>query len=448
VPVTIKKIAVSDLIVNPENFRYDPVSSQREAIDVMVKEQKENIFELARDIAENGINPNDKIAVAYTGPEKDSPTVLEGNRRSLALKLLDNPNLIENNVKLKGKFEQLHNTFKTKIPQEIEVNVFDDLTEANKWIKLKHTGENKGAGTVGWNAHQTARYKEKIENKSSISLQIFHLLQESPDVPDQLKIRLKDDPKITNFDRMMADPQARAFFGIEVNKNGAVQSSVSKKEVIKGLAQLATDLLDPRFTVGKIYSKENRAKYLNEFDPNKKPNISSKETNPWHLVTTIQTSGPELRPKPQPSERKVVIPKNCSINIGNPKVSNIFTELKKLEVAKYPNAASVLLRVFVELSCDCYIDARKPNINTQRKGNPTLKEKVIGISEDMMKSGFATKDICKGIQTGVGDRHNILSIDTFHNYVHNRFFSPNPENLITAWDNIQEFMTRLWNNLP
>lgn len=442
--VNIKKIGLSELNLNPDNFRYEPASSQREAIDIMIKKEK-GLFALAKDILENGLNPNDKIAVVYAGTEEESPTVLEGNRRVLAMKLLDNPNLIEKNENLKKKFLRLKKNSEFQIPIEIEVNVFDDPSEVYRWISLKHTGENLGAGTVGWDGTQTARYRETIEKKTSTSLQIFKLLQESSDVPTEIKSKLKTNPKITNFSRMMDDPDVRNFLGIEL-ENGSVKSSVSKKEVIKGLTQLASDLLDPQFTVGKIYSKEDRVKYLSNFNPKNKPDVGIKASKPWYASPQTQTKNSAQKVQSSPSERKVLIPKSCSIKISNAKVSKIFTELKRLDIEKYPHATSVLLRVILELSCDSYIENRQPEINTRRKDNPTLREKVQGITDDMIKNGFATGEICKGIRTSVSNKDSIFSIDTFHNYVHNKYFSPTRENLITAWDNIQEFMIRMWTN--
>lgn len=176
----VREVPLSDFVINPENFRFNPVSSQRDAIDVMIRDQGDGLVLLAQSIAEDGLNPNDKISVAFTGPEQDIITVLEGNRRILALKLLDNPNLIENDPRLKKRFEALNSEYKGKIPQQLEVNFFDDPSEAYKWISLKHTGANEGVGTVVWDGMQTARYRAKMENKSSTSLQIQYFANFPP----------------------------------------------------------------------------------------------------------------------------------------------------------------------------------------------------------------------------------------------------------------------------
>lgn len=62
----------------------------------------------------------------------------------------------------------------------------------------------------------------------------------------------------------------------------------------------------------------------------------------------------------------------------------------------------------------------------------------------MEQNGIAKKNELKGIRSAVNNQHDILSMDTFNAYVHNRHLSPIAKNLITSWDNIQIFISKLW----
>jgi hypothetical protein len=442
--VTHKQIKITELEINSENYRYDPVGSQRDAIEKMLSEQWEKVLALAKHIIENGMNPNDAVQVAPSGHNKSKYLVVEGNRRVIALKILHNPEIIDFDgySSLKKQFKILHDANKGKLFTDVDCTVYDTPTEADKWIKLKHAGELGGAGTVSWNPQQIQRFDEKTGGKSSIAMQALKLLDSSPDVAEEIKKKLPS-LKITNLDRLISDPDVRAVLGININK-GILQSDVAKEEVVKGLTSVAKDLLDPGFKVQDIYTKDDRAKYISRFPKSNKPNTNTKAPKPWQFngtsALTIK-SGPKAGSK---KERKSLIPSTCVLSINNPKLDAIYRELKKLHVEEFKNAVSVLFRVFVELSMDCFIESNKPPKVTI---DSSLQHKVGEVSLYLEKNNFANKQVCKGIRTAVATSHDVLGANTWNAYVHNPKFSPNKINLMTGWDNIQEFMEKVWENI-
>ena len=86
----IKTIKLTSLFVNTENYRFEPLSSQKEAIDKMVEDQEDKLYSLVDDIVTNGLSPVDLIIVT---PSEDNSkyTVLEGNRRITSLKFISVP---------------------------------------------------------------------------------------------------------------------------------------------------------------------------------------------------------------------------------------------------------------------------------------------------------------------------------------------------------------------
>lgn len=102
--MAIKGIRLTYLFVNTENYRFEPLTSQKEAIDKMIEDQGEKLYNLASDIMEFGLSPVDLIQVTLSG-EENKYIVLEGNRRVTSLKLLNNPSLIgDNNIGLRKNF--------------------------------------------------------------------------------------------------------------------------------------------------------------------------------------------------------------------------------------------------------------------------------------------------------------------------------------------------------
>jgi hypothetical protein len=444
-----KKIKIVDVLVNTENYRFETVSSQKEAIDKMLEDQNENLYNLAENIIKNGLNPNDKIQTVLSNHDQKKYIVLEGNRRAVTIKLINNPDLIEGSrfAGLKKKFKKLHEKNKDRIPVDIECVVYDDAKEADTWIGIKHGYGITGTGTQGWDPLQKQRFGEKTEGKTSTAMQIIKLLKSSGDVSAEIKSGL-ENINTTNLDRLIDDPDVRKFLGVEIN-GGVLQSTIPQKEVVKGMSQIVKDILSPGFKVKKIYSKEDRRDYISKFQKSSIPDVSLKG-KPWQFTAGIPTPAKAVvksKSKSNATGRRKLIPKSCDISITNPKVNNIFHELKDLDL-KYKNAVAVLFRVFVELSLDSYIEGNNltttPSASTNKMD---LLQKVNFVANHLEQKKFADAAICKGIKSAIKDKNDLLGIDTWHAYVHNNKFSPKETNLIITWDNMQDFMIILWNNI-
>ena len=356
----IKKIKLTSLFVNTENYRFEPLSSQKEAIDKMIEDQEDKLYSLADDIVTNELSPVDLIMVT---PSEDvnKYIVLEGNRRITSLKLLNNPTLIDDKYSsLRKRFQKLQKEHSDAILnlKSIDCAVFDNPTEADIWIKRKHSGELNGIGTVTWNSQQKQRFEEKTEGKSSIPLQIISLLKSHPIVPNKLKEAL---PKlnITNLQRLMSDPYVREHMGLSIN-NGLLTSNIQVDEVVKGLIKIVTDILNPTFKVADIYNREKRKQYIDNFENSQKPDLTKEEPVQWNFQDVVNSDGHIPQTEDKSTNKKDaskknkprinLIPKSVALHIENPKINKIFEELKHIQVKTCPNASSVLLRVFLELS--------------------------------------------------------------------------------------------------
>ena len=452
------EIPVSLLVVNPENYRFEPVENQVEAIEMMVDDQSSKLLNIAVSIIEKGTNPNDWPMVITYAHDVSQFLVLEGNRRITALKILNNIDLLDDQKHpyLKNKFKTLISSVKHTIPSALWCNVYEDPAEADYWIKLKHTGSNDGVGIVDWSNQANLRYQEKVEGKSSGPLQIIDLLKSSTFVDDELKKQLKD-VKTTTLTRIIGDKDIKSLLGISTI-NGELQTDLEEAEVVKGLSQIVRNVLDPNFTVNNVYTKEDRQDYINRFPKASQPNKTKKAQNAWKigpvtnngsgsLATT--TNSKAKQGQQQPKKRDVLIPKTCKISIVNAKVNNIYYELKnpKLSVTKFTNAVAVLLRVFIELSADSYLESNKLiNTITASASDMSLQQKVLEVKKDMFMKKLADKHVWKGMEDAVKQKENLLGLESWHAYVHNNKFNPDPEILLRTWDNIQDFMIILWAN--
>lgn len=450
------EIPVSLLVVNPENYRFEPVENQIEAIEMMVDDQSTKLYNIAASIIERGTNPNDWPMVITYAHDTTQYLVLEGNRRITALKILNNIELLNDTkyLSLKNKFRTLISNTEKPIPKVLWCNVYEDPAEADYWIKLKHTGSNEGVGIVDWTNQANLRYQEKVEGKSAIPLQIIDLLKTSSHVDADLKKQLKD-VKTTTLTRIVGDKDIKSLLGIST-VNGVLQTDLEEKEVVKGLSHVVRNLLDPNFSVNDVYTKEDRKDYIATFPKDSQPDKTKKAHEIWKIGAVSGDPGEDesgtsdaKTTKQQPKKRDVLIPKNCKISVSNPKLNNIYYELKnsKLSVTKFTNAVAVLFRVFIELSVDSYLESNNLVMGVTASGSDiNLQQKILKVKKDMFLKSTADKNILKGVEEAVKKTDHILGLDSWHAYVHNNRFHPDPEILLRTWDNVQDFMIILWSN--
>lgn len=446
----IESISLSNLIINSKNPRFEMVSNQREAIITMISDQQDKLVKLAEDIIENGMNPADLIIVIPHENLENQFYVLEGNRRITVLKLLSNPNLIPNeHITIFNKFKKLSESFQNNFLDKINCAIFYNEKDAQHWIKLKHTGENDGIGTVTWNSLQKARFDEMVDGKSSFALQILEFLRSQEEIDNNTKSNLKNVP-ISSLQRLIADKNFRKNIGIDIIE-GKIFTYHSPKEIMKPLKKIINDLTKTNFTVKNIYNISDRLKYLKTFKNVELPDKTKKMNSCWELISATPPKGlpqksnrsnnSSTKSNPLSTNRNTIIPKNLNIRISNKRINKLYSELKNLNLSEFSNSAAITFRVFIELSVDAIIeDFNFPDVNI----NDKLTKKIDYVIIFFETNKHLDKNKLKGIKTVVSSPDSVTSIDTFNSYVHNKEIHPDPNHLKLTWDNIEPFILKIW----
>ena len=155
---------------------------------------------------------------------------------------------------------------------------------------------------------------------------------------------------------------------------------------------------------------------------------------------------PKPKPKHKQPVRKTLVPRDCYLTVSNAKIAEIVKELRWLPLVDYPHSISVLFRVFLEQSVDHYLDTAGIPFQVTTPGgkkDKPLRKKVEEAIDEMVKKETPKKNLA-GVSKGIDDKNSPLYVDTLHNYVHNRFFSPTERDLKVAWDNAQLFFENIW----
>ncbi|OUM85454.1 hypothetical protein [Parageobacillus thermoglucosidasius] len=463
-----KRIKLTNLLVNTQNYRYEPVSSQIEAIHVMVREQKIKLYNLALDILKHGLNPSDLTVVSPWPKDNNLYIVHEGNRRVTTLKLLFEPDLFPpefNN--LQKKFKKLQTEYDLSPFEELMCVVFQNYDDADHWIEIKHTGEMEGAGTVRWDTAQQQRFKANKGGNISSVLQILELVSTS-DYFDQDTKNNAQLIGVTNLQRLIGDPDVRSFLGISI-KNSNVRLEKPEKEVAKGLTKIINDLASKRIIVNDIYYKADRLRYLETFQEHEIPKNLFGEADDKGENKTVSTvvqkksyntiPSPEKKvsadseidksdmdksklektksvSKPISTKRKYLIPSDFVVRPKDDRINNIYRELKQLEVDKFTNTTAVMLRVFLELSIDYFISTKQiAGVDASKK----LYQKIMAAIDYLEKNEILTRKELQGVRYVLSSNTMGLT-ETLNAFVHSRYIHPSETELKTTWDNLALFI--------
>lgn len=466
-------ISLSNLYLDLQNPRYEEQSSQNEALNTIAGEQKGKLVVLLKDILEHGLNPSD-IPIVMPDPERGSGyVVLEGNRRVAALKLFKKPRILTN-VTMRQRYSKLHDDYKSKNIRTVECLVVNSREEANLWIERKHEGEMNGAGTVKWNSVQSGRFRANKTGRDTKAVQLIDFMKAATAGDAEFAEEIAK-VSATNLERFLSTPDVRTTLGLEIN-NGEYSSRYDWEEVLKGLKAIVRRFNREDFSVRDIYRKEDRMKFLSDIPLDELPDKSKKAEGAWKLndfnsqnakststgdetdntdtddadktdsasETGSQTDNEQQEERP--TSRTTFLPETLTLAIPSERVNRIYSELKLVSHQTMPNTSAVMLRVFLELSADYYLETfgllKDGVLSGSRSGD--LKSKINVVIKNLCDRNYLDDSKAKGIKDEINAKQGSYCVDTLNSYVHNLDFNPKPENLMLAWDNIQPFVLALW----
>lgn len=488
-------IPATNLVLHQENYRLGDLENQAEIINAMIQDQGVKIVHLAEHISENGLNPSESFIVSPI-KKSDKFVVLEGNRRLTALKLLANPKLAEDtsiNRYLKRLTNASAKYFEGPI-NSINCIVYNDHNEAFKWIELRHTGMNKGAGLDKWSTDA----QDRIRQRNNVQQQATRAKTQEIVLYFKKMKFIKDKEKLplTNLDRLVSDPTVRKMIGVDFNDNKLVVIDEAKSMPI--LREIARELVDGTLKVKFIYRRSDRLEYINgilkrlesqkidppmeldfhgkavgeetakeleEFAPSDL--IDMKENNTFnygghtesqdgtrfngtknkeetkkdsHVISCDQDQKRHAKTRPHTSERKTIIPKSFKLLLTEGKINNIYKELQSIDPDAYICASSILVRVFIELSIDFYISNHELNLNNSNE----LSKKIYNVIDHMISKGTLEKKYGNSLKGQLSDLSSQNTLTSLHAYVHSKYFQANSNSLKQLWDCISYFVEMLW----
>jgi len=136
--MSAKNLKIDQLELDVVNPRISKANDQHEAMQRIIDDQDGKLGNLAESIVEDGLNPMDRLLVMKSEGGNGKYTVLDGNRRALALKILKNPNVLTGLdvcSALQKKLEKLAHTFNPKDVEPIACYEVASRADGNSWIR-------------------------------------------------------------------------------------------------------------------------------------------------------------------------------------------------------------------------------------------------------------------------------------------------------------------------
>jgi len=430
-------VPTESLLLDSENPRLSASSSgQRETLRALAEEQGPKLRVLAEDIVEHGLDPSE-LTIVMPSAEPERFIVLDGNRRLGAIRALEAPENLEGAVPqaVLNALRKSSEVYQEHPIDTISCVLFEDRESADHWLELRHTGERGGAGAVLWSGQARSRFLARAAQVEPY-MQALDFLHERGSLPAERRARVPG----STLGRLLSTRYVRDCLGVEL-VNGTLHALAPMDEVEAVLLHIVDDITDGRIKVNDVYYVDQRKAYVDALPAAVVPRQTLEPGRGIAFGTDPPQPPKRRRRRPRlPKPRDRLIPGDCALEVSDPRLHAIETELRQLSIGTYTNAVSVLLRVFLELSADWYIEDRQLATQATQLGG-----KLNAVTEDLVNRQTLTSDEAKAARRAA-QRGTFLapSVTQMHQWIHNKDMFPGPADLRSEWDGLQPWFMAVW----
>lgn len=448
----------NNLHLDTENPRTD-IGKKITESGVVKELMKEDVLVLSKDIAENGFLAASILMVVE---ENKNQVVIDGNRRLLAVQILQNPEIIKNSVS-KKEFEQI---------QKISKDLSEDLStlsgvlypnrkEAEKEMAKMHLA---GIAVKSWKLIRQCRYFQKrLAKEKDLSIdtlaellgidksrvkknvktyQLYGLAKDklSKIQNHEGKSIYNDDIFLTDkFQRLVVNEEGERFLGYSFSNESQKIEIENEKTFLQRLKQSLEKLYDKDFSAQFSvndrlnFFKTIQSSFLNTKEYKKQLNIlkekqESGQTPMFDLdIGKFNNSISEVEKIERSDKipRGLFLPSQVPYKLGNKQLQKLYDELKDPSILTFPNATHDLLRSFLECSLVAYLkhdNIKKYSDVLQKKKknqkNLNLTDILSYLAKDV-NSPIKEKSVRDIAWQLISDDHAIYSVERMNLVNHN-----------------------------
>ncbi len=434
-------------------------TSSREIIQYLFENDK--AVDLAKSIATRGYFENEPLLIVN---ENGQYIVIEGNRRLAALKALNEPEILEGTSFYK-QIDRLSKKIDSSVVfTSIPVTIAPNRLETDKLVAGRHVG----TPVLAWTSENRASF---ILNKLSEGYNVDALRDElgftlsdiqkakqtkaivemarSLDLTEEENNIIKNPRAkvFTTIERVFESTVGRDYLKIEPDSEHGIKGRTTKNQFVKGFKKLVGDLISGKESSRTLNTNSDIDKYFKKWDKKDLPEEKRGSFTPADIIQDRKTSkqisvdAKSSKTKRSRSQSKSVVPRSLKIRVQNERLIDIRKELTKLKRETYPNAGSILLRVFLELSVVDYLKRKgeyeklvkelikKNKLKGDAPDFKQLSSRVIEIAKKKLTSKEA-KTVEKALTY---NKSAPFTISDLHSFVHNNRDLPGARDIYQFW---------------
>lgn len=456
----VSDVAVEDIMLDVRNARIRAGADQNDCIRRILR-KRDQFLAICESIAKDGLTTMPILA----SPNSDGTyTVKDGNRRTTALKLLNNPTLCPEPdlVPKIVKIVTAHKNF----PARVDLTVTNNEQVMISEVLSRHQGEMGGAGQMGWSAYLRTLYLLNHDHLAEYKRPGQYALW-----AEGQGIFVEDEFPISTLQRFFTIENLQ-LLGFNIDVNDELSLNLPQATVRQITTKIVGDFGGGK-SVNDVYTPDQARKYIDEVRASAglalpappaapapaSPAPPTTPSAPSNSLPPIGTPGGTSSPSPAPAtpnppprapatpatsaaDRKKVFgtraPGIAIPSTGYPKEQTLVAELRALDLSKFPLAATMLTRALIELSdlhyrtTNALPDQGTLSKNIKRSAQHMLTNVKISASEEDM-----VKRLCN--PSGA-----MIEIETLQKMVHRNTHNLDRQFVNTLWDNIGCFVKACW----
>lgn len=450
------EVAIEDLLLDHENPRLGSVISQPDALRELVELSVRNFEGMMESVKVNGLDPGDLFFLVDESAETgiDGYTVVDGNRRLAALKVLREPALLvgaglsESTVK---RLRTMADGFDPSVDGDKRLCViFPDREEADAWILRRHGRGMAGEGRIPWGPLEIQRFQG---DRSVLDILDFVGHNGGYEADDWSDIRAKLDKKSSILRRLLESKAGREALGLSEVADGEDQIPTSDRDpayLVRVLKRLLTDIVSGAVNTRTHNKASQIEKYFKDLPKDLQPSKANaragyepvRDLSTAPSTATATTTTPPAATTKKPAQTRVsgiratLSPKQVEFKQPvNAKGVQFMREATRLKLKDAPLSCAFLLRGFIQFVVDGYMhDNGLPFWEDTKQLD--LHVRADRVIEHLIANRRAKRGDLSGIKRKLAEKasKNPSSIQALNDYHHDQYQIPDADALRSGWD--------------
>lgn len=488
-----KTATLSQLQFDLENPRIRGMDARSDAeiISILIKSQ--DVMQFARSLVETGYVPAEPQICLPVEGARNKYIVLEGNRRLAAFKLLHNPALApkQHQAVFKRLSTRMHEGF--KLPKRLRISVVPSRAQANPYILQKHAAAEHF--DKRWDKIQQAYYvigrdptelppglaSPKARAEAKVATQLFELIStlDLPQETSDFYAEPSNFPYSALVERTFTVKKVLALLRMEITPEDGLKTSdpdFFNKVYAEALERLliASKEGGDQAPTRMLSTVQQQLDFISSI-------LASMDVAEPAAPGTDDNDAPERKPmvpvappppnrdpqKPPPAKKAagtrrtrgsrngLFTPALPAVPVAFTRLRQAVTEIQEIDVARFPTATAVLMRVVFELAVNHHLESRPkwPSDRAKFKGpiGPAFSQMLKHLKEYEAADPQlgVTQQVFAAIKKFTHDpKEGYGPLDDLNQWIHNPHSPPTADGVAARATEINPLLRAIITRLP